>query len=69
MKRLDKVPSQLATRAHPGSIPVQCECSIVFAHEIDRGNPVTCPSCGAFGDVDLTPDPQIRAALLAAQKM
>ena len=69
MKRLDKMPPQLANRAHPDSVPVQCDCGEIFAHEIARGTPLICPSCHRLGDVDLTPDRELRDMILAAQKM
>ncbi len=61
MRLLPDFPRQMASdkrTGHPHHVPIRCDCGRVLAHEHSRGagtthGTVTCPSCGATGEVPL----------------
>ncbi len=61
MRVLPAFPSRMASdkrSGHPHHVPIKCDCGRILAWEHSRGagtthGTVTCPSCGATGEVSL----------------
>lgn len=76
MKVLDRMPHELASRAHRNSIPVECDCGVMFAAITDARTlapdattiEIACPSCKTRGTIPRARDPRIGAQIAEAQK-
>lgn len=66
MKLLKAVPPQLMGRFAPNSVPMACDCGVMFLWEKALGDIAVCPSCKAAGNVDgtgaMVTDPALKVA-------